>query len=543
MTNPFHTAAYIRLSREDGEKEESDSVINQRRLLLRYIEQQEDLLLYDIYIDDGYSGVTFRRPAFRRMLQDIEKKAVNCVIVKDLSRFGRDYIETGRYLERFFPEAGVRFISVGDHMDSLKQTCGILLPIKNIFNEQYARDISEKVRSAIRTKQRNGEFIGAFASYGYRKSSSAPNTLCIDPYAAGIVRRIFALYLKGCGKKQIADLLNREGVLSPSEYKRSLGLPYENPGRRDRTILWSYSTINHILHKEIYAGNMVQGLKRQQLRGRQQIQPPSQWIVVPGTHEPVIDRETWVRTQELLKNSGACRAGHARTGHPAAAGDLPSRHPLAGLLRCGRCGCAMVKTSWRRADGSREYAFCCGSFKRHGKTVCSPHRIPARLLYTIIWGDLQQILTHMDLTPLLSLPDRTASQQDALHQIQRTLRRLRFRRQRAYEDYQSGLLCREEYLSYKETIRKQEELYTRQAASARQRLREGNAAVLRSPWMQSLLRGRLPEDLDNTDLRSLIHSITVSEHHEIHIVYRFLPDAPVVFPETYPSNLPNTPVI
>lgn len=540
MTNPYHTAAYIRLSREDGEKDESDSVINQRHLLLRYIGQQDDLLLYDVYVDDGYSGVTFHRPAFRRMLRDIEKKRVNCVIVKDLSRFGRDYIETGRYLERYFPEAGIRFISVNDHIDSMKQSCGMLLPIKNIFNEQYARDISEKVRSAIRTKQKDGEFIGAFASYGYRKSPSGKNTLVIDPCAARIVRRIFALYLNGWGKKQIADLLNKEGVPSPSEYKRAQGLSYENPGRNDQAILWSYSTINHILHKEIYAGNMVQGIKRQRLRGKQQIQPPSQWIVVPGTHEPVIDRETWARTQELLKNGGSCRSGHTLAARPAAAEDLPARHPFAGLLRCGSCGRAMVKTSWCHADGSIEHAFCCGNFKRHGKTACTSHRISARFLHAVIWSDLQHILSQMDLTPLFDLPDHSASQKDTLRQLQRTLCRLRTRGQRAYEDYQSGLLRRGEYLSYREELRKQEDLCIRQEKSLKQQLQDGNAAALRSPWMQSLLRGRLPEDLDNTDLLSLIHRITVFEHHEIHIAYRFLPVYPDAFPEKYPSNLPKS---
>ncbi len=162
----FQTAVYIRLSREDGDKEESDSVGNQRKLLTEYIAKKKDLVLYDTYIDDGYSGTNFRRPSFQRMIEDIESGNVNCVIVKDLSRFGRDYIETGRFLERVFPDLGIRFISITDGIDSLKQVYDMLLPIKNIFNEQYARDISKKVRTAVKTKQQSGEFIGAFTSYG-----------------------------------------------------------------------------------------------------------------------------------------------------------------------------------------------------------------------------------------------------------------------------------------------------------------------------------------------------------------------------------------
>ena len=176
----FNTAIYIRLSRDDGDKEESDSVGNQKKLLTEYIDKKDELNLYNIYIDDGYTGTNFHRPSFQKMIADIEAGKVNCVAVKDLSRFGRDYIETGRYLERYFPELGVRFISVTDGIDSMKQAYDMLLPIKNIFNEQYARDISRKIHATVEAKQRAGEFIGAFASYGYKKSSLNKNKLIID---------------------------------------------------------------------------------------------------------------------------------------------------------------------------------------------------------------------------------------------------------------------------------------------------------------------------------------------------------------------------
>ena len=211
----FSVGEYIRLSREDGDKAESDSIGNQKKLLADYIKRQESFSVYDIYVDDGFSGITYDRPAFRRMINDIENGKVNCVIVKDLSRFGRDYIETGRYLERYFPEQNVRFISVTDHIDSFVQAYDMLLPIKNIFNEQYARDISRKIHASIRTKQQAGEFIGAFASYGYRKSPSDKNKLVIDEYAAAVVRQIFELYNRGYGKLRIAALLNKEGILCP----------------------------------------------------------------------------------------------------------------------------------------------------------------------------------------------------------------------------------------------------------------------------------------------------------------------------------------
>ena len=208
VLNLFNVAVYIRLSREDGDKEESDSVGNQKKLLTEYVSRKDELILYDVYIDDGFTGTNFNRPAFKRMIKDIEAGKVNCVIVKDLSRFGRDYIDTGRYLEREFPELGVRFISITDGIDSMKQAYDMLLPIKNIFNEQYARDISKKVQTAVKTKQKAGEFIGAFTSYGYKKSPVDKNKLIIDEYSADVVRRIFSLYIKGYGKQKIAKLLN-----------------------------------------------------------------------------------------------------------------------------------------------------------------------------------------------------------------------------------------------------------------------------------------------------------------------------------------------
>ena len=263
----FYTAVYIRLSREDGDKEESDSVGNQRKLLTEYVSKMENLIIYDVYVDDGYTGTNYNRPGFKRMIADIEERKVNCVVVKDLSRFGRDYIDTGRYLERVFPELGVRFISLSDGIDSIRQTYDMLLPLKNIFNEQYARDISKKVRATVKSKQKAGEFIGSFTSYGYKKSPADKNKLVIDEYAAEVVRKVFRLYVGGMGKLSIAKLLNAEGILCPSEYKMANGLNYKNGNRLESTSYWTYSTINIMLKNEMYRGNMVQGKKHQRSGG------------------------------------------------------------------------------------------------------------------------------------------------------------------------------------------------------------------------------------------------------------------------------------
>ena len=214
------------MSREDGDRMESDSIGNQRKLLEAYIENHPELVMAECYADDGYTGTNFQRPAFQRMLRDIENGRIRCVLVKDLSRFGRDYIETGRYLERWLPEHGARFIAVTDNIDSDRGAYDMMMPLKNLFNTQYARDISQKVKSSLHAKQQRGEFIGAFASYGYCKDPQNHNRLVIDPPAAEVVRRIFTLFENGMGKIRIAKQLNEEGIPCPSEYKRLTGEKY-----------------------------------------------------------------------------------------------------------------------------------------------------------------------------------------------------------------------------------------------------------------------------------------------------------------------------
>ena len=209
------TALYCRLSREDGDRMESDSIGNQRKLLEAYIENHPELVMAECYADDGYTGTNFQRPAFQRMLRDIGNGRIRCVLVKDLSRFGRDYIETGRYLERWLPEHGARFIAVTDNIDSDRGAYDMMMPLKNLFNTQYARDISQKVKSSLHAKQQRGEFIGAFTSYGYCKDPQNHNRLVIDPPAAEVVRRIFTLFENGMGKIRIAKQLNEEGISCP----------------------------------------------------------------------------------------------------------------------------------------------------------------------------------------------------------------------------------------------------------------------------------------------------------------------------------------
>lgn len=532
IQNLFNVAVYIRLSREDGDKEESDSVGNQRKLLTDYVAKKEDFILYDTYIDDGYSGTNFNRPSFQRMIADIEDGRVNCVVVKDLSRFGRDYIDTGRYLERYFPELGVRFISVTDSIDSMKQAYDMLLPIKNIFNEQYARDISKKIQATVKSKQKAGEFIGAFTSYGYKKSPVNKNKLAIDDYAASVVRRIFSLYIQGYGKQKIAKLLNAEGILCPAEYKKVNGENYKNCNRLESTTYWSYSTINSILHREMYVGNMVQGTKHQRMRSKQKKMPKEDWIIVENTHEPIIDKETWDKAQSLLTK---------RTREL----DLETnKNIFAGFVKCGDCGRAMAKNMWRHADGSKTYSLYCGTYKRNGKQYCTPHTLPMAVLEDIVLGDLKAIIDSVDdLKELVQSQNFTASKvkkiaDTELSKVKAELERVKKLKKSIYEDYRDELISKEEFLSYREDYLKKEELYSKQIEALEEKKKDNvTEDVFETPWLKRLLELKDIEALDRDIVVEMISEIKVYENRKIKITYNFGNELEHLFSSVYSVEL------
>lgn len=502
----WQAALYTRLSREDGDKPESDSIANQRALLEDFAVRQSDLQVVSQYSDDGFTGTNFDRPDFQRMIADIEAGKVNCVIVKDLSRFGRDYITTGQYLERWFPEHGVRFLAVNDHIDSEKGPYDMLLPFKNVFNEQYARDISHKVKSAMQAKQRQGQFVGAFASYGYRKDPQDHNKLLIDPFAADVVRRIFDLYEQGNGKIRIAKLLNGEGVPCPSEYKKLKGERYHNGQKLGKTTYWTYATIHRMLKNQMYIGNMEQGrAPRQIMHGKARQLERSQWTVVEGTHEPIISRQQWDRVQSLLLKD---------TRTPAFEQNVS---PFAGFLRCGDCGRAMSKTNH---PGGIYY--CCGSYKRYGPSVCTRHGISHQELEQIVLDDLNKIIGAAG--DLKALAEEAAPKQKRRNlerereHIQGELERLYRIKKNAYEDYRSELINLADYRRYKEEYEAQEAMLSSQLAQLEQEQPEN---IFERPWIASLLKhGKLTE-LDRTTMAETVKEILVFEDRHIEITYLF----------------------
>ena len=283
---------YLRLSDDDGDKPESNSIKNQREFITEFLKSMPEIRIHAERKDDGFSGVDFFRPGIQEVLQDVRSGAVNCVVVKDLSRLGRNYIETGKVLQEF-ADHGVRFIAINDGYDTANaqgQASTILLPIKNLMNDSYSRDISVKIRSHLEVKKRKGQFVGAFAAYGYLKSPDDKNQLVVDDYAAEVVRDIFRWKLEGMSQQGIADRLNADGVLSPSEYKRSLGMKYISGFKSNPQAKWSAVAVGRILKNPLYIGVMVQGKTgRPNYKIKKLMEKPEdEWIRVPGAHEPII---------------------------------------------------------------------------------------------------------------------------------------------------------------------------------------------------------------------------------------------------------------
>lgn len=337
----YHTAIYVRLSKEDGDvsnaaKAESNSISNQKNLIRDFLKDKEDIEVVSERVDDGYTGSNFERPVFKLMLEDIKKGIVDCVIVKDLSRFGREYIDSGRYIERLFPALGVRFIAINDNYDSLngkEQGDEIIIPFKNLINDAYCRDISVKIRSHLEVKRKNGEFICPFAPYGYRKDENDRNSLVIDPVAAGVVKDIFRMKLHGFSQDAIANWLNEAGILSPMEYKGAMGGNFQTSFKTNDRAIWSSVTVRRILENEVYIGNLVQGRQTTPNHKIKKtvLKPEKDWVRIEKNHEAIISDRDFAIVQRLLGMDTRISPGQSEV------------YPLAGMIICADCGAAMVR--------------------------------------------------------------------------------------------------------------------------------------------------------------------------------------------------------
>lgn len=299
----WKVVAYLRLSKEDNENMESNSIVNQRKLIEQYISKKGDLKLVDFYIDDGYSGTNFNRPGFKRLLEDKKNKKINCIVVKDLSRFARSHIQADMYFENIFPILNIRFISVTENIDSFENPDSmdnLIVPFKNLLNDAYAKEISKKVKSALTTKRLNGEFIGTFAAYGYLKDSKDKHKLIIDKVASNIIIQIFDSIIKGKTAREIANQLNKNNILTFAMYKKKNELKNDNIEIDKK---WNAKMINVILQNRVYTGDLIQGKKKAENYHTHKLISTSkaEWIITQNHHEPIIQKDKFHKVQEIIK--------------------------------------------------------------------------------------------------------------------------------------------------------------------------------------------------------------------------------------------------
>ena len=371
---------YLRLSQEDERQGESVSIDNQRTMLRKYAEEH-GFEIHDEYIDDGVSGTTFQRPEVQRLLDDVKTGVINTIIVKDLSRFGRNYIEVGQYVDYVFPTFGIRFIAIQDNVDTAKRDSSAMdmMPIMNVFNEWHAANTSKKIRAVKRANAKEGIYTAKKASYGYKMGTDKKRAPVIDEETAPIVRRIFEMYASGTSPRKIAETLNLEGVLSPAAYA------YEKFGQKAKPNamgLWSAITIREMLNKIIYIGHMPQ-LRWTSLSYKNHKRfrkDKNEWTVVYNTHEPIISQELWNRVQERQKSIA--------TGKKT---KLGFTHPLSGFVICADCGNKMKLCTSISRNGNRLFHFDCGYHVRYGKAYCFSHFISANILEQIVLEDIREM--------------------------------------------------------------------------------------------------------------------------------------------------------
>ena len=514
ISNPmdYHVALYIRLSKEDETEGPSQSVTNQQSLLNEFV-QQHRLSVYDTYIDDGFSGTSFDRPAFQRMIDDIEARKVNMVITKDLSRLGRDYILTGHYMERYFPEKRVRYISLLDGIDTgVESTANDITPFRAIMNDMYAKDISKKIKSVKRDKQRKGQFIGGKPMYGYKMHPTQKNKIVIDEEVAPVVRRMFAMALEGMSCRQIATTFNEEGIPTPATY---CGW---NMGRKGAYAgLWSSERISEMLRNETYIGHMVQGrtVKISYKSKKCLMQPPESWVVVKNTHEPLIDEETFRKVQMLVSSRKHTRS---RTYD----------FLLKGLICCHECGYPMAVLNRPNAAGEERLFFVCRTYQRFTKAgVCTCHSMKEKTVTDAVTAKVKEVcqafLNPAGLQPIAAAAVEEArkrdSREDEIQALHNQIGNLTVHLDKMYMDRLSGLLSDSDFERIYKRVKMdrtalEEKLKQLEAQKESPISTEDRARELVQQYLASACTSR---EL----LVSLIERVELTEDKQIIIKFRF----------------------
>ena len=381
LNNDKITALYCRLSKDDGTNNESMSISTQKTMLKDYA-KRNGFLNCQFYVDDGYSGTNYDRPAFRQLIEDIQDGEVSTLITKDLSRLGRNYLETGTYIEVFFPNHNVRYIAINDGVDSIDNAQMDITPFRNIINEMYAKDTSRKIKSALHARRMQGKYMATTAPFGYQKDEKDHNHLVIDEVTAPVVELIFSIAEEGVGLHTICNRLRKAKVIKPSFYKKEM---FERYTDEEKMYDWDTAYVSKILHDPVYAGNLTvaeRPTKTMRSKKRQYI-PYAEREVIYGTHEPIIEQNRWNTVQKILES------------RPPVIGESSSGYDniFRGIIKCADCGSAMlakVEQKRKRNNVLDKTFYCCTKYRKFGKEGCSSHTIEARTVHEVVLADIQK---------------------------------------------------------------------------------------------------------------------------------------------------------
>ena len=528
-TKIWSVAVYIRLSQEDSDngedKLESNSITSQKALLNEFIEEHDDLIVYDTYVDDGYTGTDFNRPGFQRLLEDMRKGNINSVLVKDLSRLGRNYIEVGNYIEQIFPLFNIRFIAINDSVDSFKNptsTNTILVPFKNLINDEYCRDTSIKIRSALNGRKRKGEFVGAFPSYGYIKNPEDNHKLIIDNESAEIVRKIFEWKVnEGLGNLSICHRLNDMGVLNPTGYKKKkLNQNYNNSKILQEDYLWCPSTVRNILKNDIYIGNVTQGKRRVKSYKVHKVEqvPEDEWITVENMHEPIIDKELFKKAQGLRKVDTRVQ-------------DSGTLSMWSGVLKCADCGRAMHKKYCKNKSGTVYEYYICGTYRKKSNKLCTKHTLKVEELENAV---LEAIKLHIELLvdteKLLEQINKSNTKKLANENMknikqakEKEIEKISNLKRCLYEDWKNEYITKEEYLEYKQKYEQDiEKIKEIMVNLDKQKEKQEEIINGNSKWIENFKAHKNITELDRDIITELIDYIEVHENKKITIHFKFM---------------------
>lgn len=516
----YNACGYVRASKEDRDKSESNTIVNQKAMIEAFAAKHPEIHLKAIKKDDGESGVSFDRPGFQEMMGMVESGIINCVIVKDLSRLGRNWLEAGQYIHQQFPMYNVRFIAINDNYDSIDCNADeseVMVPFKNLMNESYARDASIKTRSVFETKRRAGEFIGSFVPYGYKRADEDKHKLVIDEYPAGIVRDIFAWKIEGMSAGKIAEKLNTLGILSPMEYKSSVGTKYATSFKNKTKAEWNAVSVGRILKNEVYIGCLVQG-KRGSVNykvKKVEYKAESEWTRIENTHEAIIDRKDFEIVQNILKFDTRSSPNKENV------------YLFSGVIFCGDCKQNMIrKTAY--AKDKKYYYYICSSHKDNTK-FCSTHNFSENKLASIVlqairkqieeMTELSEILEHISVLPAQQIKVRRI--QAEIETIKANIDKTERRKKRLYDDCADGILMQDDFRMMNNAYTEEIQKYKSAMEMRNAEMRTAMDSTTGTQWIETFTKQGNVEELDRRLIVTLIDKIFIYEDNKIEILFKY----------------------